>query len=516
MSNDFDINNFEDQEVWDLICSGKTKGIFQLESNLGRHWAKQLKPRSISELAALISLIRPGCLRAYVDGKNMTQHYVDRKTGKDAVTYPHDSLKEVLKETYGVLVYQEQSMMIAQKLAGFSLKDADSLRKAIGKKNASLMAEVKKGFIEGSKRLGIVTPEVANEIFSWIEKSNRYAFNKSHAISYAINAYWSAYCKHWRTTDFYVTYLNHADRKPDSQKETKELIVDAKSFDIEVYPPRLGHWYNDFTSVGDKIYFGLCHIKNVGKNDCEKFTELLSSSDISKYTWMDCLTKIIHEHNINKRSVISLISVGAFTGTNNKASRKRMLYEFDSWNQLSAREKSYIAENYNSEESLYDAIENMMIYFKLASNRLNLIKDVNNALKNPFYDLADTATTIAIDEQKYMGCSLTCSKTDDIDQQFSTIMCKDICNGLITGRANIIVSINSVKTYKTKRGKNPGQLMAFLCGEDHSGMIDSITVFPDKYAEYKDLLTDGNTVFINGEVSKKERTSFIVNKVTQV
>ena len=134
MSNDFNINNFEDQEVWDLICSGKTKGIFQLESNLGRHWAKQLKPRNISELAALISLIRPGCLRAYVDGKNMTQHYVDRKTGKDAVTYPHDSLEEVLKETYGVLVYQEQSMMIAQKLAGFSLKDADSLRKAIGKK----------------------------------------------------------------------------------------------------------------------------------------------------------------------------------------------------------------------------------------------------------------------------------------------------------------------------------------------------------------------------------------------
>lgn len=178
ISNKFDINDFNDAKVWDLISSGKTKGVFQLESNLGRHWAKQLQPKNISELAALISLIRPGCLKAYTDGKSMTQHYVDRKAGKDPVSYPHDSLSEILEETYGVLVYQEQSMMIAQKLAGFTLKEADSLRKAIGKKNAALMAEVKTAFIEGAKKLNIVTEEVANEIFSWIEKSNRYAFNK--------------------------------------------------------------------------------------------------------------------------------------------------------------------------------------------------------------------------------------------------------------------------------------------------------------------------------------------------
>lgn len=516
MSSDFNINDFNDPAVWELICSGKTKGIFQLESNLGRHWSKQLNPHSISELAALISLIRPGCLRAFVDGKSMTQHYVDRKSGKDPVVYPHDSLEDILHETYGVLVYQEQSMMIAQKLAGFSLKDADSLRKAIGKKNASLMSKVKTSFIDGAKKLNIVSEEVASEIFSWIEKSNRYAFNKSHAISYAINAYWSAYCKHYRTTNFYVTYLNHADRKPDSQKEIKELIVDAKSFDIETYPPRLGHWYKDFTSIDNRIYFGLCHVKNVGKNDCEKFVNLLSESDITNYSWLDCLLKIIHDKNINKKSVISLISIGAFNGKNNKTTRKQMLYEFDSWNQFSAREKQYIRDNYHNFNTLYDCIDHMMINFKLASNRLNAIKDINSALKTPFYSLEDTPVTIAMDEEKYMGCSLTCSKTDGIDQQFSTIMCKDISNGSITGRANIIVSINYVRTYKTKRGKNPGQLMAFLCGEDNSGMIDSITVFPDKYAEYKDLLTDGNTVFINGEVSKKERTSFIVNKVTQV
>lgn len=174
----FNINNFEDDEVWDLICEGRTKGVFQLESNLGKHWAKEVSPRTINELAALISLIRPGCLKAFTDGKSMTQHYADRKKGIEPVDYPHESLEPILKETYGVLVYQEQSMKIAQKLAGFDLKEADSLRKAIGKKKAGLMEEVKKSFLEGAQGKGIITKEIAEEIFSWIEKSNRYAFNK--------------------------------------------------------------------------------------------------------------------------------------------------------------------------------------------------------------------------------------------------------------------------------------------------------------------------------------------------
>ena len=161
-----------------MICEGRTKGVFQLESSLGKHWAKEVKPRSISELAALISLIRPGCLKAYTDGKSMTQHYADRKKGMDPVDYPDDSLEPILKETYGVLVYQEQSMKIAQQLAGFDLKEADSLRKAIGKKKAGLMEEMKQVFMDGAEKQGIIKKEVAGEIFSWIEKSNRYAFQQ--------------------------------------------------------------------------------------------------------------------------------------------------------------------------------------------------------------------------------------------------------------------------------------------------------------------------------------------------
>ena len=136
--------NYNDEKTWQLFSEGKTKGIFQLESNLGKSWSKKVAPTNIEELSALIAIIRPGTLKAYVDGKSMTQHYVDRKHGREEVTYLHPSLEEILKPTYGVLVYQEQSMRIAQKIAGFNLQDADLLRKAIGKKKADVMNQVKK------------------------------------------------------------------------------------------------------------------------------------------------------------------------------------------------------------------------------------------------------------------------------------------------------------------------------------------------------------------------------------
>lgn len=517
----FDINNFDDRSVWDLICDGQTKGVFQLESQLGKCWAKRVKPRSINELAALISLIRPGCLKAITDGKSMTQHYVDRKSNKDPVLYPDESLEEILCETYGVLVYQEQSMMIAQKLAGFSLKDADGLRKAIGKKKAGLMEEVKTSFLKGAEKKGIVTIPVAEEIFSWIEKSNRYAFNKSHAVSYAINAYWSAYCKKYKPIKFYTSYLNHSDRKPDSQKELKELIMDAKNMDIEVYPPRLQHLYTNFSYLDGKIYFGMRHIKHVGEKECQKIEQVASQEDVSLYTWMDVLLKIIYKAKINKRAAIALISVGAFNGVNNTIDRERMLYEFDSWKDLTAKEQEFIyksryANDTHQDTYLSNSIADMINHSKINSRRLITVVDIKNLLDNPPHELIDSIGIMAQNEEKYMGCALTCNKTDEVDINFSNSLCRDVTRGTIRGKVNLVVQINSVRQYKTKRGKNPGQIMAFVCAEDGSGSIDSLTVFPESYEKYKDLLVEGNTVYLKCEISKKENTSAIINTVQQI
>ena len=513
MSN-FDINNFEDEEVWDLICEGRTKGVFQLESSLGKHWAKEVKPRSISELAALISLIRPGCLKAYTDGKSMTQHYADRKKGMDPVDYPDGSLEPILKETYGVLVYQEQSMKIAQQLAGFDLKEADSLRKAIGKKKAGLMEEMKQVFMDGAERQGIIKKEVAGEIFSWIEKSNRYAFNKSHAVSYAIDAYWSAYCKCHRLERFYVSYMNRSDRKPKPEIELKQLIMDAKMTGLDTYPPRLNHMHTNFIHENGKIYFGMRHIKNVGTKECDKIEEIKKTEDITTYTWLDCLVKIIHRGKINKRAAIAMISVGAFNGKNNRESRQKMLYEYDSWNNLSAREKDAIAENYKSSLTLSQCVELLPDWVKINSRRATAVEDIKQSLISPFYSLDDDPVSIADYEIKLMGCALTCSKADSVN--ISTNMCKDVSLGTIRGKVNLSVMINSIRTYKTKKGKNPGQEMAFLCVEDASGELDSVTIFPDAFAKYKDLLIERNTVFLDGEVSKRDKNSIVVNKIIQV
>lgn len=521
----FDINNFDDPEVWDVICDGDTKGVFQLESNLGKHWAKETKPRNIKDLAALISLIRPGTLLARdANGKSMTQVYADRKAKKaDApVEYLHDSLEPILKETYGVLVYQEQSMMIAQQLAGFDLKEADALRKAIGKKKADLMEKVKKSFLEGAANQGIVTKEIAEEIFSWIEKSNRYAFNKSHAVSYAINAYWSAYCKCHRRKKFYEKYLNRAEKKPKPDIEKKQLIMDAKAANIEVLPPRLQHLHNDFFRhpLKDYIVYGLRHVKHVGK-ESEKIMEYIAKHNVQDYTWMDCLIHMIAGLRLNKRATIALISVGAFNGKNNLDSRQKMLYEFDSWKQLSAREQQAIIDNYNSgnpavySSSLSEAIENMFKTVKVNSRRKPTVDDIKDSLDNPFYDIEDKAGVIAMDEEKYLACSLTCNKVDGLDLNMVTNVCQDVTNRMITKKANLAVEIVRVKVVKTKKGKNPGQEMAFLTVEDGSGSLEDVTVFPEQYGKSKNLLIETNTVLLMGEVDKK-RGSFIVNNATQI
>ena len=255
--------DYKDEKTWNLFKDGYTKGIFQLESQLGRSWSKRLEPTNIEELSALISIIRPGTLKAMSEGKSMTQHYVDRKHGKDEVSYIDDALESILGATHGVLVYQEQAMRIAQKLAGFNLQEADDLRKAIGKKKADLMAKIRVKFINGCREVGMVSEESAKEIFGWIEKSARYSFNKSHAVSYAINAYESAWYKANYTKEFFLSYLYYASEKQDPHEEVYELISEAKLFDIEIKLPNLSKFDKKFNIDGKYIYFGIKDIKSL-------------------------------------------------------------------------------------------------------------------------------------------------------------------------------------------------------------------------------------------------------------
>ena len=170
--------NLECPAVWDLLAEGKTTGIFQLESRLGSSYSKKLKPRDIEGLALLLAAIRPGCLENKIDNKNITQHLVDRYNNDESIDYYHKSLQMILASTLGLLVFQESALLIAQQIGGFTLSQADLLRRAIGHKEVSTMQKVKTEFLEGCKKTKKVNEEEAAEIFGMIEKSQRYSFNK--------------------------------------------------------------------------------------------------------------------------------------------------------------------------------------------------------------------------------------------------------------------------------------------------------------------------------------------------
>jgi DNA polymerase-3 subunit alpha len=179
-----------------------------------------------------------------VNGKSLTMHYIDRKHGIDSVVYLHDALEPILQSTQGILVYQEQAMRIATEIGGFDLQEADTLRKAIGKKQADMMAQVKTSFLEKSVDKGIVNKEQAEEIFSWIEKSQRYSFNKSHSVSYAYNSYLTAYAKAHFPREFFTAYLNAVFELKNSSGD----LVMHKSLD------RVKGVQTDKTRAGQEAY----------------------------------------------------------------------------------------------------------------------------------------------------------------------------------------------------------------------------------------------------------------------
>jgi len=517
------IDDFEDQATWDLISSGKTKGVFQLESKLGSSWAKRVKPRNIEELADLISIIRPGTLEAEMEGKSMTKHYVDRKWKIDEVKYIHPALEPLLGNTYGIIVYQEQAMKIATALAGFTPEEADSLRKAMGKKDAALMNEVGTKFINGCKTKGIVDEQSAATIFNWIQASARYSFNKSHAVAYAINSFRSAYCKAHSPLKFYEAYLNHAHNKPDKQRELKELIMDAKLIGIEVYPPRIDNLHRIFTRNPDKniIYFGYSNVKSVGEGEQEKIEQIIKSAQeqlrksIENFSWLEIMFYL--GCKMKRNAFISLISVGTFSSRANSISRNAMLFEFDLFDKLSIKEQEWVIAN-NDNSSLLQLVKRMINEnAKISAKRMKSVLDIYQALGNPPYSLEDDYAWIAETEQKLMGCALTCSKVDMSNTDVN-ITCAEIATGEVKAMksACLAIRVNEVKEYTLKRGQNIGRVMGFISGEDNSGELDSITLFCDEFEKFKKLLFIGNTVLLYGEVQEKKDKSFVVKEIVQI
>ena len=292
---------FDDAKVYNLLSSGKTKGLFQLESSGMIDLIKRLKPENFSDIVALVALYRPGPLNS-----GMADDYINRKNGRESIAYQHTNLKKVLNETYGVFVYQEQIMEAAQVLASYSLGDADNLRRAMGKKKADVMEEEKGTFVAGCKNNNI-SENKAIEIFDNIEKFAGYGFNKSHSAAYAFIAYQTAYLKTHYPSHFIASVLSSEQDKTD---KLEPHVKDCGLMGIEILPPNINTSFETFiVNNKNQIEYGLGALKDVGRKFIEEVCKERSNGKFASL--MDFASRIdLRKGGI--RSLQSLAKSGAF------------------------------------------------------------------------------------------------------------------------------------------------------------------------------------------------------------
>jgi len=288
-----------DKKTLRLLQGGETIGVFQLESSGMRHYLKELRPTEFEDIVAIVALYRPGPME-------LIPQYIRRKHNQEKITYLHPKLEPILKKTYGIGIYQEQMMEIARKMAGFSLSEADILRKAIGKKIKSLLDLQKERFIEGMIKNNI-NQKTAEIIWQWFEPFARYGFNRSHSVCYALISYQTAYLKAHFPAEFMTSLLN-ADSN--DIERVAFLINEAKNSKINVLPPDINKSSIYFGPEGKNIRFGLLAIKNVGYNLANAIIEERVRSGPFK-DFADFITRVEHK-NLNKKSLESLIKTGVF------------------------------------------------------------------------------------------------------------------------------------------------------------------------------------------------------------
>jgi DNA polymerase III alpha subunit len=503
-----DINDYADefpdcQMAWDSLCDGDNKGVWQVDKPLGKRWIKEIKPRCIEDLAVIGALLRPACTKGLMDGKSLTQHYADRKNGKSTVVYPHPAVEPILKQTYGILVYQESCIEITKVVAGFNLQEADNLRKAMGKKRADIMAEIKTQFLERAKEMNVVPYEVAEELFSWIEKSNRYNFNKAHSVCYAVLGYWSVYAKTHLPLLYYTASLMESMNEGDSYTKIQEFVDDAKLHKIPVKVPDLRYSDVDFKIVKKEIFFGLSSVKGIGEKAVEKMQKGIANTiektgkQISGWSWIDFL--IYCSPYTISAVVQNLAAVGAYDYMG--VSRTRIKYEYPLWKKLTEREKKWVIDNYPEFKwkSVLAIFESVVANFKLASNRKQTLDNIVKILKYPTQSLDDTPQLVMRDEIALLGTAITATGVDEYDGASANASCQDVFTGDCPKQLFVAAEIKYVNVFDTKRGRSAGLPMAKLTLMDTTATIDNVVCFAETYAEFKELLKPNAVVLIYGE-----------------
>lgn len=492
-----------DYKTWELLATGKTAGIFQLDNeNLGGRFSRKIQPKSIDDIAAVTTIIRPGTLNAEMeDGESAAIHYERRHRGVEKPESFHELLDVILKDTQQIILYQEQTIKIAKELAGFTGAQAMKLMKGIGKKKADLIMALEKDFVSGCVKNDIVQEE-AQKIFDVIKKSARYSFNKSHAVAYSEISYCDAYAKANHMITFYVASLRMAQHKTKSKIVVKKLVKEAAAFGIVCKPPRLDNCYVDFTESRGEIYFGVSNIKGIGEKKAQQIVDIAPGPD----TWYKCLFCLL---GVGKAVAENSIRAGVFAKY--KVPIRRQIDDLNNLSLLSVGEKKYAIETYNNFDNFADLLRHVKVT-KATNKRKDKLDSIIKLMDHPPEELQDNLRDTTQNEVELFGCTIS---YDNIDTVHAAGNCSvnDYNEGKDLKFYQIVVEVERAKTHEITKGTSKGKLMCFLSVFDHSGKMD-VTLFDIAYDEFGGLLYEGSTIMIKGK--RGRRKGLIVDEVLQI
>ena len=492
---DVDFGTFDDKETYRMLTLGKTLGVFQMESPGFRKMMMKMEPDSIEDIIVMISLYRPGPM-------DQIPRYIKNKNNKEHIEYTHEALKEILRPTYGCMVYQEQVMQIFRKLAGYSLGRADIVRRAMGKKKIDVMNKEREVFVEGAGKNGIDS-ESANKIFDEMAEFAKYAFNKSHAAAYAVVAYQTAYLKCHYPHEFMAAFMNSF---MGNQNKIPVYINECRELGIEVLRPDINESYAKFAVINNKIRFALNSIKNVGQNAIE---EIIRERKLNgKYTsFLDFCERISFEC-VNKKCIESLIKAGCFDEIEKEYNRYDLLDNFESIvDGVNHTRKS----NYVNQMDFFGQIED-------AGTSIKIEKSGRTPSKRELLEMEREMLGLYIsghplDEYKAYILKNSTVNSLDISGEESDDESSEESVDYDGKNVSICGIFNRGKILMTKSGKN----MMFAELEDLYGSVE-LVLFPNVYERFENILNNDVVIKVSGKVSIKEdeKTKILVSNINIV
>jgi DNA polymerase-3 subunit alpha len=455
----FDIEkiSFEDQKVFELLSSGNTVGLFQVESAGMREALVQMKPNHIEDIIALVALYRPGPM-------SNIPTYNDCKHGRQTPDYLHPLLEDILKPTYGVIIYQEQVMQIAQKLSGFTAGQADLLRRAMGKKKRAELEKQKQGFIAGAVENGIAK-DVAAGIFLKIEPFAEYGFNKSHAAAYAIISYQTAFLKTYYPKEFIAASMT---MDISNQNKLSEFYEELKRLNIKVTRPNINECYADFRTEGDKFYYALGGIKAVGYEAISNVVK--ERSENGKFDSINDFLKRVNPKDMNKLQLEGLVKAGAFDNLN------------------------------NNRQSLFDSIPNFIlktknIFDNKTANQIDLFSEDETLQNDIINDIEDWKFEDRLSKEfEAVGFFISDHPLNQFTEIFDDYKIKDYSNFNSNDEikdANIAATLLKMQERKTAKGN----AYAVLKLTDLNSVFE-LFIFSDILELNREILKEGNSLIL--------------------